>query len=158
MTTIYYGCAIPEELYYHPEYDTWARFESDGTVTLGMTDVAQTVSGKLLQIRFKKVGKKVKAGRSAATIESAKWVGPFQVSFDAEVMATNQDTFRTDVLTANKDPYGAGWLVKVHPLQPETAQHGLITGAEAVAFFRQKIDKNEIRCFRCVDDPVPMGS
>lgn len=153
---IYYGCDIPEELYYHPEFDSWIRFEDDNTATLGMTDIAQTAAGKLLHVRFKPAGKQIKAGRSAATIESAKWVGPFRMPFDAEILANNRETFAQDVLVANRDPYGQGWLVKVRVLDPETARHNLITGAEAVAHFRQRIDDNDIRCFRCVDDPLPM--
>ena len=60
--TLYYGCDIPEDLFYHPDYDCWVRFEADQTVTLGMTDIAQTLAGKLLHVRFKGVGRKVKAG------------------------------------------------------------------------------------------------
>lgn len=153
--TIYFGCDIPEELYYHPDYDSWIRFEGD-TATLGMTDIAQTAAGKLLHIRFKSAGKTVKAGKSGATIESAKWVGPFRMPFDAEIVATNEETFARDILIANKDPYGAGWLIKVRALQPDTARGELITGPEAVAHFRQRIEANDIRCFRCVDDPTLM--
>lgn len=155
---VYYGCDIPEDLYYHPEYDSWVRFEADDRATLGMTDIAQTAAGKLLHIRFKSIGKKVKEGRSAATIESAKWVGPFRMPFDGEILATNQEEFRQDILIANKDPYLAGWLVKVRVLNPEIAREALITGAEAVAQLKNKIEENGIRCFRCADDPVPMGN
>ena len=151
----YFGCDIPEDLYYHPKYDSWVRFEEGDKATLGMTDIAQTVSGKLLYIRFKPLGKKVKAGRSAATIESAKWVGPFRMPFYGEILAANEAAFRQDLLIANKDPYGDGWLVKVRVLQPESARTSLLTGAEAVTFLKKKIKENEIRCFRCLDDPVP---
>ena len=148
---LYYGCDIPEDLYYHPEYDSWVRFEADGTATLGMTDVAQTLAGKLLHIRFKPVGKTIKAGRVAATVESSKWVGPFVMPFDAETLATNEATFNNDLLAANKDPYGAGWLIKVRPLSLETARAGLLTGQDAVSFMEKKIETNSIRCFRCID-------
>lgn len=148
---LYYGCDIPEDLYYHPEYDSWVRFEVDGTAILGMTDVAQTLSGKLLHIQFKPVGKVIKAGRVAATIESGKWVGPFIMPFDAEVLAINEETFASDILIANRDPYGAGWLLKVRLLHPEIARNGLITGEEAVSYIQNKIDANDIRCYRCID-------
>ena len=148
---LYYGCDIPEDLYYHPEYDSWVRFDSTGVATLGMTDMAQTMSGKLISIRFKRVGKKIRAGRIAATIESGKWVGPFIMPFDAEITAVNRETFEDDILTANKDPYGAGWLVKARPLHPETAHDDLITGEDAVQVLKEKIDEKDIRCFRCVD-------
>lgn len=154
--TIYYGCDIPEGLYYHLEYDVWVRFEDGDTATLGMVDVAQTAAGKLLYIQFKPVGKKVRAGGSAATIESSKWVGPFRMPFDVEILANNLEAFTRDVLIANKDPYGEGWLVQVRILQPETAYQSLVTGSEAVEHYKQRIDDHNIRCFRCVDGPVPM--
>ena len=153
---VHYGCVIPEDLYYHPEHDSWVLFDVEGRARLGMTDVAQTAAGKLLHIRFKSVGKMVREGRSAATIESAKWVGPFRMPFDGKIMATNQDAFRQDVLIANKDPYGSGWLVEVRPLNPNTARDNLLSGEDAVAFMKNKIEESNISCFRCADDPVPM--
>lgn len=153
---LYFGCTIPEELYYHPTYDSWVRFEDQDHATLGMTDVAQTAAGKLLFIKFKGVGARIKSGRSAVTIESAKWVGPFRVPFDAEIVATNEASFRRDLLIANRDPYGDGWMVRVRVLRPDVARDSLLTGEAAVAALREKIDTNGIRCFRCLDDPVPM--
>jgi hypothetical protein len=44
---------VPETLFYDIERDVWARFEADGTVTLGMTDPAQTRCSKVVSIRFK---------------------------------------------------------------------------------------------------------
>jgi len=148
---LYYGCDIPKELYYHPEYDSWVRFEEDDRATLGMTDVAQTAAGKLLLIRFKGIGRKLKAGRSVATIESAKWVGPFRLPFPAQILETNKAAFRKDLLIANRDPYGEGWVVKVRLLKPKSARNDLITGEEADVFFKNKIDEHQIRCFRCAD-------
>ncbi len=156
IVATFYGCQIPEELYYHPDHNSWVRFEDENTAVLGMTDPAQTQAGKLLFVRFKKLGRKIKAGKFAATIESGKWIGPFVVPFDAEIIETNQAAFAEDRLIANKDPYDAGWLVKVRVLDPETARAGLITGAEAVAFFKKKIEEDDTRCFRCLDDPIPM--
>src|SRR3972149_3387877 len=112
---IYYGCDIPEDLYFDIERDLWVRFEEDGTATLGMTDVAQTRGGKLVNIQFKKIGKAIAQGQSAAIIESAKWVGPFPMPFGGQIVATNETTFQRDILIANRDPYGAGWLVRVRP-------------------------------------------
>ncbi|MFQ5943393.1 MAG: glycine cleavage system protein H [Anaerolineales bacterium] len=149
---IYNGCEIPEDLYYHPEFDLWMRFEGDSLALMGITDIAQTLAGKLLSIRFKSVGKKIRSGKSAATIESAKWVGPFVVPFEAEILETNEQTFSEDMLIANKDPYGRGWLVKANLSHPEAVRSTLITGQEAVSHFQRKIEENDIRCFRCAED------
>jgi len=148
---IYCGCDIPEDLWYDLERDLWVRFEADGTATLGMTDTAQTRGGKLVNIQFKKIGKVIKQGQSAATIESAKWVGPFPMPFGGEVVANNEATFRRDILIANRDPYGAGWLVRVRPDNLDAERQRLITGAAAVEQYKKRIVELDVKCFRCVD-------
>lgn len=149
--TIYYGCDIPEGLYFHPEYDSWVRFGEDGIATMGMTDVAQTLAGRLLFIRFKKPGKIVAAGKVAGTIESGKWIGPYIMPFAAEIIANNQEGFEQDILIANKDPYGEGWLLKVKFEDLEEAKDKLLSGDEALEFYKNKIKENDIHCFRCID-------
>ncbi len=148
---IYYGCDIPEDLWFDFERDLWVRFEADGTATLGLTDTAQTRGGKLVNIEFKKIGKMLRQGQSAATIESAKWVGPFPMPFGGEVVANNEATFRRDILIANRDPYGEGWLVEVRPTNLETERGHLISGDTAVDKYKQRIVEMNIKCFRCVD-------
>ncbi len=70
------NCMLPDGLLYHVDYNVWVSQNDDGTVDLGMTDIAQTLAGSIIHCRPKKVGRGVKAGRSVATVESGKWVGP----------------------------------------------------------------------------------
>lgn len=146
---IYHGCDIPEDLYYDVERDVWIRFDGD-IATLGMTDPAQTRCGRMVAIRFKKVGRLVRQGKALATLESGKWVGPFPAPFTAEVIENNP-AFHEDVLVANRDPYGAGWLVKVRPLNLAAERDHLVTGEEAVRRYMARIDELEVRCFRCAE-------
>ncbi len=148
---VYQGCLVPPELEYDVERDVWARLEDDGTVTMGMTDVGQTRAGKLVSILFKAPGRALKAGQSAATIESAKWVGPFPTPLSGEIVASNQAAFDADILVANRDPYGAGWLVRLRPSDLAAERSRLVPGREAFAAIRERIDRDRIRCFRCVD-------
>jgi glycine cleavage system H protein len=148
---VYQGCLVPPELSYDVERDVWARYEEDGTVTLGMTDVAQTKAGKLVSILFKAPGKVLRSGQSAATVESAKWVGPFPTPLSGEIIANNEETFAKDILIANRDPYGAGWLVRLKPTALEEERAKLIPGREAFATIRARIDQDKVRCFRCAD-------
>jgi len=145
------GCDIPENLHYSVDHDVWARFESTGEVTFGMTDPAQTRCGKLVSIRFKKVGRHVDRGQSLATIESAKWVGPFPAVLSGEIIANNEAAFRADILTANKDPYGAGWLVRIRPSGLEAERRGLLSGEQAVERYRARIAELKMHCYRCAD-------
>lgn len=146
---VYRGCVIPLDLLYDVERDVWVRLEGD-RAWLGMTDPAQTRAGKLVAIRFKRPGTIVERGRALATIESGKWVGPFPAPFRCEILATNQATFERDILAANRDPYGLGWLVLVRPLDMERLAE-LVTGEEAFQHYRARIDSLDLNCFRCAE-------
>lgn len=153
---VYRGCELPEDLAYDVERDVWVRFEEDGLATSGMTDLAQTRCGKVVSIRFKAVGRRVARGRSLATIESAKWVGPFPAALSGEIVATNEGAFLRDVLLANRDPYGAGWLVRIRPSDPGAERAQLCTGAAAAERYRARIDAANASCFRCAEPgPAP---
>ena len=147
---IYYACDIPEDLYYDVERDVWIRFAGEVAV-LGMTDVAQTRCGKVAAISFRDVGKKVTRGKALATIESAKWVGPFPAPFSCEIIETNEGAFAEDILLANKEPYTAGWLVKVKPTDLENERDHLVTGEEACEKYKARIQELKVNCLRCID-------
>ena len=147
---IYYGCDIPEELFYDIEHDVWVRFDGEFAF-LGMTDVAQTRCGKFAAISFRDVGKRVAQWRALATVESAKWVGPFPAPFSCEIVETNEKGFSASLLLANKDPYGEGWLVKVRPTNLDAERGHLVTGSEAVEKYRERIKELKVNCLRCID-------
>ncbi len=149
--TVYRGCDIPAGLYFDVERDVWLRPEPDGTLVLGMTDAAQTRSGKVLHILFKRAGRRLEAGQSAATIETAKWAGPFPTPVGGAIVETNEQAFRDDILVANRDPYGAGWLVRLEPDAWDPTALGLVTGDEAVGRYEERIERLGLNCFRCAD-------
>ena len=88
------GCNLPDDLLYDVENNIWYRDNGDGTVTLGMTAVAAAMAGQLVAFTPRKAGRTVQAGKSCATIESGKWVGPAKVAFDGEVIEVNDDAGR----------------------------------------------------------------
>ena len=147
---IFYACDIPEDLTYDIERDVWIRFEGD-TAILGMTDVAQTRCGKIAAISFRDVGKKVTQGKTLATVESAKWVGPFPAPFSCEIVETNDTEFAKDILLANKEPYTLGWLVKVKPINLENERGHLVTGDKAAEKYKERIKELKVNCLRCID-------
>ena len=83
---------------------------ADGNVKLGMTTVATAMAGQLVAFTPKKAGRAVQAGKSCATVESGKWVGPAKSAAGGEVVAVNDELVDKPTL-ANDDPYGAGWMV-----------------------------------------------
>ena len=139
---IYYACDIPEDLYYDIERDVWIRFDGDLAV-LGMTDVAQTRCGKFAAISFRDVGKKVAQGKTLATIESAKWVGPFPAPFSCEIVEVNE-AMKAKPSLINSDPYGEGWFVKIKPADWAGESATLVTGDAAVAAYQKFMEEQNI--------------
>jgi glycine cleavage system H protein len=146
----WFGCVVPADLTYDLERNVWLRFEGD-EVVLGMTDVAQTQCGRFVSVTWKKPGTRVRQGRPLAIIESAKWVGPFPAPVTGEITAVNEAAFDADIAVANRDPYGAGWLVRLRPAALEDEGKHLADGAAAFEHYRRLIEEHNIRCFRCED-------
>ena len=147
---VWNGCVFPDDVLYDVERNVWVRMEGDEAV-LGMTDVAQTIGGKLVQISFKPVGRRVARGKPLAVIESAKWVGPFPTPLTGELITSNRAAFDLDMAVVNRDPYGSGWLVRVRPEDLEADLALLVDGATAFERYRAMLDDRDIRCFRCAD-------
>lgn len=129
------GCNLPDDLLYDVENNLWYRPEGDGTYTVGMTMIATGMAGQLVAFTAKKPGKTIGAGKSVATVESGKWVGPAKLGFEAEIIAVN-DTLTGEPKLANSDPYGQGWMVKVKP----TGEVGtLIKGTDVAGPYEAKM-------------------
>ncbi len=152
MTPVYRGCVFPEDLLYDVPQDVWVRLdEASGLAVCGMTDPAQTRCGKFVAVRFKAAGKHVARGKALATIESAKWVGAFPAPLTGDIVETNEDTFRRDILMVNREPYEAGWLVKLRPTNLAAERSLLVDAATAFVEYQKKIEELKINCMRCMD-------
>ena len=132
------GCHLPDELLYDVENHTWFQEVGDGNLRLGMTTVATAMAGQLVAFTPKKVGRKVRAGKSCATIESGKWVGPAKSVAAGEVVEINQALVDNPSM-ANDDPYAA-WLVVIAPEDWDSVKPTLTPGAEVAGPYEAKMD------------------
>jgi glycine cleavage system H protein len=136
------GCNLPDELLYDVENHVWYKELGDGNIRVGMTAVAAALAGQLVAVTPKKAGRKVRAGKSCATIESGKWVGPARSLVGGEVVAVNAAvTSKPD--TCNEDPYEAGWLVDLDPDNWGDVKPGLVPGADVTVPYEAKMDADE---------------
>ncbi len=136
------GCSLPDDLLYDVDNNIWYRENADGTVTLGMTTVAAAMAGPLVAFTPKKVGRSVESGKSCATVESGKWVGPAKIAFPAEVIEINAGLSDNPKL-ANSDPYGDGWMVKVKPADWASAKVTLTPGGQVAGPDEAKMTADE---------------
>lgn len=138
------NCNIPEELYYLVEKHVWLRYDGE-LVTVGMTDVAQHLAKTFLSVTAKQPGKVVKKGRSVATVESSKWVGPIPSPVLGEVVEVNDAVIARPSIM-NEDPYGEGWVARLRPDDWSTDSADLVTGAEGIAAYESFLAAEGIDC------------
>ena len=139
------GCNIPEDLYYWPEKHVWVAPQDDGSVIVGVTDVAQSLAHAIISALPKKAGRPAKKGRSLGTIESGKWVGPVTSPVTGEILESNP-VLGDNPGIINSDPYGEGWYMKIMPADSEADIAELVTGAEGVAAYEAFLEAEEIGC------------
>ncbi len=133
------GCNIPDDLYYDVENNVWVRREGDGTLTIGMTTYAAALAGQILTCTPKKVGRSIEQNKSAATVESGKWVGPVRAPVAGEVVAVNS-ALASAPGTINTDPYGSGWMIRLKPANWDSESERLVTGPAAATAFEAKMN------------------
>ena len=105
--------SIPSNLKYLDSHE-WARLESDGSVTVGISDHAQGALGDLVFVETPEVGRALRKGAAAAVVESVKAASDVYSPVSGEVLAAN-DALSGSPELVNSDPYGQGWLFKVKP-------------------------------------------
>lgn len=132
------GCNLPDELLYDVENHIWYREMPDGNVRIGMTSVATAMAGPVVAYTPKKAGRSVEAGKSCATIESGKWVGPAKSAAAGSVVEINEALSAKPSL-ANDDPYGEGWLVILKPNDWAAAKATLTPGAQVAPKYEAKM-------------------
>jgi glycine cleavage system H protein len=103
--------SYPDDLKYHAEHD-WARVDGD-TATLGITWYAQDQLGEVVYFEPPQVGTTVTKDQPYAEIESVKAVTDVIAPLSGEIVEVN-DALSDAPETVNDDPYGEGWMVKIH--------------------------------------------
>ncbi len=144
------NCVLPGDLKYHIDFNVWLRDQGDGTFQLGMTDIAQTLAGSVIHCRPKKAGKTIKAGKSIATVESGKWVGPVKAPFHCEIVSRNEEV-ESDATVLNRSPYSKGWIVCIRPTEEAgDYQSELLSADAALEGFRAYMAKHDLaECSHC---------
>lgn len=142
------GCRIPNELAYDVENGIWVDLKGE-IATIGLTDVYQAMASKLTSVRIKPVGSDIVRGRSLGSIESSKYVGKIVSPYDGTVETVNE-SLSTDPGLVNKDPYGAGWIVKLKLNSRDSTE--LLSGQLAISAFRKRISELKVICFEIPPD------
>jgi len=120
---------IPADLRYAKSHE-WLKLESDGTVTIGITDFAQDSLGDITYVQMPKVGATLKAGETFGVVESVKAASDLYAPVGGTVLAVNA-ALESAPETVNRAPYSDGWMLKLKLADPAAPAALLDSGAYA---------------------------
>jgi len=104
---------LPGDLLYTNDHE-WLRREDDGSVTIGITDHAQSALGDLVYVELPEVGLDIEEAGEMAVVESVKAASDVYAPISGSIVAVNE-ALADDPEKINSDPYGDGWIVRVQP-------------------------------------------
>ena len=104
---------VPADLKFLSSHE-WARVESDGTITIGISDHAQDLLGDIVFVELPEVGQSVDAESDAAIVESVKAASDVYSPLSGEVIEVNS-LLEDQPEIINSSPYEDGWFYKLNP-------------------------------------------
>ncbi|MEH6651326.1 MAG: glycine cleavage system protein GcvH [Motiliproteus sp.] len=102
---------IPANLLFAKSHE-WVMNNGDGTVTVGISDHAQSLLGDVVFVEVPEVGREIEAGEEFSLIESVKAASDIYCPLSGEIVAINE-LLEDAPETINEDPYGDGWIAKI---------------------------------------------
>jgi len=105
----------PGNLKYTASHE-WIKTETDGTISVGITQHAQELLGDMVFVESPMIGRKLKAKEECAVVESVKAAADIYAPVSGVVTAVNSDLDSTPE-SINSDPYAA-WMFKMKPDNP----------------------------------------
>ena len=132
------GYHLPDDLYYD-ENHFWIRDEGE-TLLMGLDDFGQQMAGDIVYIQLPADGKKLKAGKSFAKLESGKWLGKVLAPVNGTLDEANEELEINPGLI-NEDCYHEGWMYRIRPDNKEDLTT-LVHGADKIkAWLLEEIEK-----------------
>lgn len=107
---------IPSDLKYVTSHE-WLRLEADGSVTVGITDHAQSLLGDVVFVELPQVGAKLARDGAAGVVESVKSASDVYAPIAGEIVAINAELADSPDIV-NESPYGDGWFFRIKPANP----------------------------------------
>lgn len=102
--------SIPAELKYTKDHE-WVKV--DGNIaTIGITAFAQSELGDIVYVEIETEGETLEKEEVFGSVEAVKTVSDLFMPISGEIKEFNAELESQPELV-NKDPYGAGWMIKV---------------------------------------------
>ncbi len=101
---------VPSDLKYTKDHE-WVKIDGD-TVTVGITDFAQSELGDIVYVEVDALDETLDADSVFGTVEAVKTVSDLFLPVAGEIVEFNE-SLEEEPEKVNDDPYGDGWMIKI---------------------------------------------
>jgi len=129
---------VPDQIQFHPGH-AWARAGDAELVTVGISDFAQKLVGKVSAIVLPEVGSRIAQGEKGWSLVSDGKSVDMLSPVDGVVVAVNDKALASPD-GINRDPYGDGWLLKVRAPRLAANARQLLSGSLAKRWMEEVCD------------------
>jgi glycine cleavage system H protein len=133
------GCSLPRELFYFGGH-AWIRPEADGTVRVGIDELAARLVGRLDAVEMPRKGAHLRQGKPALRLVRGGESVDVPAPIDGDVMIVNRSAIDQPGSIAT-EPYGSGWLFLVRPTAPERSVPKLLFAQAARTWERAEVER-----------------
>jgi len=117
---------------------TWAMPDDEGLIRVGVDDFAQKLVGTSDGLRLPAVGTLLTQGEQGWELMAGAKAVPMLSPVSGEVVAVNEAVLAAPSLL-NRDPYEAGWLMKIRMRRGGGDLRNLLSGRVAVAWMEETV-------------------
>jgi glycine cleavage system H protein len=118
---------VPADLSYTTEHEYVKTTGDASVVQIGITDYAQGELGDVVYVDLPKAGATFAKGAVFGTIEAVKAVSDLYCPVAGTVVESN-GALDQDPAAVNREPYGAGWMIKLK-VKDQAELKGLLNAA-----------------------------
>ena len=134
---------VPEGYGFHQGH-TWMKVDLMSPdrrrlVRVGLDDFAQKLIGRVDAVELPAVGSRLTQGDKGWSLMVDSVPIPMLSPVDGEVVAVNQEVLRSPGILS-RDPYGAGWLLKVKSDRIAADTRNLLSGKTARAWMKTSLE------------------
>jgi glycine cleavage system H lipoate-binding protein len=135
------GFDIPMDFYFH-EGHAWARIESGGYIRIGLDDFALKVLGKADALELPLMGKELDQGKVGWGLKRKDNLADVLSPIDGVIVEVNSE-LREKPDTANREPYGDGWLFMVRTPDVKATMKKLMVDQSSLSWMSNEVTNLE---------------
>jgi glycine cleavage system H lipoate-binding protein len=134
-----HGYLVPRDYYLHKGHG-WARLEYGGRVRIGLDDFGTRLVGVADKFRLPSLGTRFTLGEESFILQREGNEAGVRTPLSGVVTAVNQKLLDQPD-KANNDPYSAGWVLLIDPMELKSDLKELNFGLDSVKFIESEAER-----------------